>query len=146
MEQLNEIFLSIDKMFEGAEIDYRELKNSALDSKFFDDYHNQRIVNSFLFNYSKIQDKIGAKLFREVLYAQKEIESKNMLMRDVLNLLEKIGVLNSANEWERVREIRNALAHEYPFGVDERIENLQLAMEGYELIKKVYRKLKEFAG
>lgn len=146
MEQINEIFLSIDKMFEGAEIDYKELKNSVLDSKFFDDYMSQRIVNSFLFNYSKIQDKIGAKLFREVLYAQKEIESKNMLMKDILNLLEKIGVLNSANEWERVREIRNALAHEYPFSVDERIENLQLAMEGYGLIKEVYRKLKEFAG
>ncbi|NWF66334.1 MAG: hypothetical protein HXX81_02585 [Campylobacterales bacterium] len=128
----------------GCDIDYLELKSKEIDEKFFEDYLNQRIVNSFLFNFSKIQDKIGAKLFKKVLYVQKEIDSENTNMRDVLNLLEKLEVIESATDWDRVREIRNILSHGYPFSLLERIENIHLAMDGYEIIKKIYLNLKSY--
>ena len=40
----------------------------------FDDYSNVRVVNSFLFDFLKIQDKIGTKLFKKILYVAKEID------------------------------------------------------------------------
>lgn len=144
MNTVEWIFQSSDKMLEGAQIDYVSLKTVPMDENFFKNYDNIRIVNSFLFNFSKLQDKIGAKLFRTVLYEMKEIDEPNLPMIDILNLLEKLGILESAQEWEKLREIRNLLAHEYPFDEKERIENVQLALQGYESLKAIYERLKAF--
>jgi uncharacterized protein with HEPN domain len=142
MNEIKEIFKIIDTMISYCEIDYNELKSQKIDDSFFKDYHNVRLVNSFLFSYSKIQDKIGSKLFRKVLYELKEIDDEDMPMRDILNLLEKLSILDKASDWDRLREIRNNLTHEYPFDIQERIENIFLAFEGFELLKTIYENLK----
>ena len=141
---IKEIFRSCDEMIKSCDIDFNDLKNQIIDIKFFDDYNNTRIVNSFLFNFSKLQDKIGAKLFRKVLYDLKEIDEQNMPMIDILNLLEKLKILEDVKSWDRLREIRNSLAHEYPFEIEERVENIQMALNGYEELKKIYQNLKKF--
>jgi hypothetical protein len=133
----------IDSMMGNCTIDYDALQKSTIDKSFFDDYNNTRIVNSFLFNFSKLQDKIGAKLFKTVLYELKEIDTYSLTMIDVLHKLETLNILENAEQWERLREIRNILAHEYPFDVKERIENIGLAMEGFEELVKIYSRLKE---
>lgn len=130
MSEKEEIFKIIDVMMINCQIDYDELKSQEIDKNFFKDYQNTRIVNSFLFSYSKIQDKIGAKLFRKVLYEPKEIDDENMPMKDILNLLEKLSILQKASDWDRLRGIRNNLAHEHPFDIEERIENIHLALRG----------------
>ena len=144
MSELTEVFKTIDLLLKSCEIDYLELKNHKIDELFFADYGNQRIINSFLFNFIKIQDKIGAKLFKKVLYSQKEIDDESLPMKDVLNLLEKLKILDHSDNWERLREIRNALTHEYPFDIIERIENIKLAMDGYDTLTAIYQKLKIF--
>jgi len=145
-ETIQSIFLMIDTMMDNAEIDYEALQKSTIDASFFDDYNNTRIVNSFLFNFSKLQDKIGAKLFKTVLYELKEIDTFSLTMIDVLHKLEALNILESTEEWERLREIRNILAHEYPFDIEERVENIALAMEGYRALKSVYLRLKVLGG
>ncbi|WOE70321.1 hypothetical protein RZR97_01815 [Hydrogenimonas thermophila] len=67
-----------------------------------------------------------------------------MPMIDILNLLEKLEILDDIKSWDRLREIRNSLAHEYPFDIDERVENIQMALIGYEELKKIYQNLKKF--
>ena len=141
MSEKDEIFKIIDAMMGNCKIDYNELKSQNIDSGFFEEYQNIRIVNSFLFLYSKIQDKIGAKLFRKVLYELKEIDDENMPMKDILNILEKLSILEKASDWDRLMEIRNSLAHEYPFDIEERIENIHLALEGFELLQTIYKNI-----
>lgn len=141
MNEKDEIFKIIDAMMDNCKIDYNELKSQNIDSGFFEEYQNIRIVNSFLFSYSKIQDKIGAKLFRKVLYELKEIDDENMPMKDILNILEKLSILEKASDWDRLMEIRNSLAHEYPFDIEERIENIHLALEGFELLQTIYKNI-----
>lgn len=141
MNEKDEIFKIIDTMMDNCKIDYNELKSQNIDSGFFEEYQNIRIVNSFLFSYSKIQDKIGAKLFRKVLYELKEIDDENMPMKDILNLLEKLSILEKASDWDRLREIRNSLAHKYPFDIEVRIENIHLALEGFELLQTIYKNI-----
>jgi len=68
-----------------VKLDINDLKDKFIDTTFFDDYNNTRIVNSFLFNFSKVQDKIGAKLFKQLLYELQEIDSATLPMIDVLN-------------------------------------------------------------
>lgn len=125
----------------NARIDYEELQRHTIDEEFFQNYENVRIVNSFLFNFSKLQDKIGAKLFRQALYAMQEINDMNLPMVEVLSILEKLDVLQM-HEWQKLREIRNILAHEYPYDVQERIENIQLALEGFVILEKIFERLK----
>ena len=141
-EVLSSMFEHIDKMLVGCTIDYEALQSTTIDIHFFDNYENTRIVNSFLFNFGKLQDKIGAKLFKQVLYELKEIDTFELPMLDVLHMLEKMQILQSVQEWEKLREIRNVLAHEYPFEIEERVENIALALEGFVLLREIYEKLK----
>jgi hypothetical protein len=128
-------------LFRSADIDARELRKQRLDESLFEDYAKQRVVNSFLFNFMKIQDRIGAKLFRRVLFELKELDDESVPMRDILDRLEKLRILPSVERWERLREIRNAVAHEYPLDIEERVENITLALEGYEDLKAIFRSL-----
>lgn len=122
------------------------LKGISLTSNWFENYDNQRIVNSFLFNYIKIQDKIGAKLFKLLLFELKEINDHSIPMIDMLNILEKLEIIDSIDEWDKLREIRNALAHEYPSEIDDRIENIRLALEGYEKLKNYFQKISDYCN
>jgi len=142
-DELKEIFKVCDTMLESTTIDFNELQQKQIDINFFDDYTNTRLVNSFLFNFSKLQDKIGAKLFRKVLYELKEIENINMPMLDILNVLEKLSIIEDSNKWDELREIRNSIAHEYPFDISERVENIHLALGGFEILKSIYLNLKK---
>jgi hypothetical protein len=145
-EELKEIFNLCDTMFANADIDFNELMNAKIDETFFSDYANTRIVNSFLFNFSKLQDKIGAKLFKKVLYELKEIDTFSVPMIDVLNQLEKLEIIKETREWDELREIRNILSHEYPLDIEERVENIYLVLKNYEVLKSIYGNLKRSVG
>ena len=142
---LKPIFESLEGLFNSCEIDYALLKEQTLNEAWFKDYSNQRIVNSFLFNYIKIQDKLGASLFRKLLFSLREINNENLSMIDILNLLEKLEIIQSVAEWDRLREIRNVIAHEYSSDIEERLENMALALSGYEQIKRLYANIKQYA-
>ena len=144
MQALQDIIESIDTLITSADIDYNELLLKELNEDIFNDFNDQRIINSFLFNFTKLQDLTGAKLFKTVLIQLKEIDSYSIPMKDVLNILEKLNILNNADDWDLLREIRNAVAHEYPLDVAERIESLQMALRGYELLKKIFHNLKNY--
>ena len=145
MRELKAAFDAIEMLLKSCDIDYDELKRSNIDESFLSDYSNQRIVNSFLFNFIKIQNKIGAKLFKKILFALKEIDDFSVPMKDVLHILEKLNIIREADDWERLREVRNALAHEYPMDISERIENIALALRGYEIIRDIYQDLKKYS-
>ena len=139
---LQSMFEGIDRMFVGARIDLEALQKTPIDAAFFDTYEHIRIVNSFLYNLGKLQDRIGAKLFRKTLYELKEIDTLDLPMIDVLHHLERLDILDDATPWETLREIRNTLAHEYPFEIEERVENIALAFEGFAMLEKVYTRLR----
>ena len=141
---LNSIFESLDSLFKSCEIDYTVLIVQTLDASWLEDYSNQRIVNRFLINYIKIQDKLGASLFRKLLFSLREINNENLPMIDILNLLEKLEIIPSVASWDRLREIRNVITHEYPAETEERLENIALALSGYEQMKLLYANIKKY--
>jgi len=64
-----------DDTMRDGDIDYNELLFKELNEDIFNDFNDQRIINSFLFNFIKLQDLKGAKLFKTVLIQLKEIDS-----------------------------------------------------------------------
>ena len=69
-------------------------------------------IDQFLFRFAKLQDAMGAKLFKYLmLYLGEDIENKPFI--DILNRMEKIGLIDSANEWKELGSDRNELSHNY---------------------------------
>lgn len=144
MEELKNTIKAIEQLFVSCSIDYELLINEEINLEWFKNYDNQRIVNSFLFNYIKIQDKIGAKLFKNLLYSLKELDDFSIPMIDVLHLLEKLDIISSIDEWDKLREIRNILTHEYPFDIEERIGNIELSLESFNILLSLFNNIKTY--
>lgn len=144
-ETLSAVFKSIEQLFASCSIDFQILARENINEEWFKDYNNQRIVNSFLFNYIKIQDKIGAKLFRQLLLVLREIPDASVSMLDMLNLLEKLRIIDDVQQWDRLREIRNAIAHEYPSDIQERVDNIHLALSAFESLQGIFEHIKAYS-
>ena len=63
-----------------------------------------------IYRFSKLQDCMGAKLFKSVLLYQGENINRPFL--DILNQLEKMEIVN-IDEWFEIRDLRNEIAHDY---------------------------------
>jgi hypothetical protein len=71
------------------------------------------VCDQFTVRFGKLQDTIGAKLLPAVLELTRE-EGDLRAFIDKLNRLEKIGAIPSAEQWLKLREMRNQFAHDYP--------------------------------
>lgn len=71
------------------------------------------VLDQFSTRFAKLQDAMGAKLFPAVLELTKE-QGNYPAFLDKLNRLEKIGAIESADQWLILREMRNEFAHDYP--------------------------------
>jgi hypothetical protein len=137
---ISEIRKILDLHFDRAEKAFQEILNIQLDSDAFLDFEHIKTIDTFIYRFSKIQDYMGEKFFPSVLSALGEFKS-NMSLKDMLNRLERLELIPSANKWMGYREIRNTLTHEYPDNEDEVIEGIQLALTAYQEIKSIYRKI-----
>ncbi|MEI7840466.1 MAG: hypothetical protein WCJ11_08200, partial [Methylococcaceae bacterium] len=71
------------------------------------------VLDQFSTRFGKLQDAMGAKLFPAILELTKE-QGELKAFIDKLNRLEKIGAIQSADDWLLLREVRNAFSHDYP--------------------------------
>ncbi len=140
---LVEIINKVTQLFSSCDIDYELLNTADINEQWFEDYNNQRIVNSFLFNYIKIQDSIGARLFRQLLYQLREIDQMELSMIDILNHLERLAIIDNLASWDRLRTIRNTITQDYPDDLEECIENIKLTLNGYRQLKQIFRRIEQ---
>jgi hypothetical protein len=101
-------------------------------------------LDAVAMRYSKLQDMIGSKIFALLLEVMAEkIESNRFL--DMLNHLEKIGIIESVNFWIDLRNVRNFISHEYPEEPLLLIKNINLLYScSLKLLKFWEGLLKEF--
>lgn len=66
--------------------------------------------DQIIYRFSKLQDSIGAKLFKSLLLYQGENTNRPFL--DILNQLERMEVID-VDEWFEIRDLRNEIAHDY---------------------------------
>lgn len=100
-----------------------------------------RCLDQFIFRFSKLQDAMGAKLFRLVLeYLDEDVSA--LPMRDVLNRLERYQILPNANEWTYIRELRNKISHDYPLLESDTVSIMNDLFSRVPLHFEIYEKLK----
>jgi len=84
-----------------------------------DDTEVVKTIDSFIYRFTKIQDKMGEKLFPAILNEFQEYKP-NMPLIDVLNKLEKFELIDNVDMWIDFRKLRNNLTHDYPNSGDNR--------------------------
>jgi len=98
-------------------------------------------LDQYIFRFSKLQDIMGTRLFPLTLEALAEPLSDKAFI-DILNRLEKLGILDSAFGWIQLRKIRNDIAHEYPASIIERIEGINYLFDHTEDLKQIVERCK----
>lgn len=92
---------------------------------------------------AKLQDSIGEKIFKLILQKLKEeVEKKSFI--DILNRLEKLEILPSAEWWLKLRILRNILTHEYPDNPGFIAENLNNAVVQARKLLEFWQTLQKF--
>ena len=81
-------------------------------------------LDAFRVRFTDLQDVLGGKLFRSLLYLEEE-EPGSML--DILHQVEKRGLIPSLDAWRALRDVRNLLIRDYPKSAVERAEALTTA-------------------
>ena len=146
IEKLEKIFYQCDKDIIRINSSTNELKSiMPLDSKKYKALLDEEIktLDQFLFRFAKLQDTMGQKLFRTILlFLKEDIEGRAFI--DILNLMEKLHLLDSANEWKELRDDRNDLAHNYedePIIASEIINRLYYKKD---ILIGIYQTIKEY--
>lgn len=93
-------------------------------------------IDQLIFRFTKLQDELGNQTFRFLLeFLQEDIAGKPF--RDILNTLERLQIINSADTWLTLREIRNDLTHEYPLLVDQTVDKLNHLMLKLPVLEEI---------
>ncbi len=101
------------------------------------------ILDQFSTRFGKLQDLMGAQLFPAVLELTKEQGNLKAFI-DKLYRLEKIGAIDSADDWLLMREIRNAFSHDYPDDPELQAELLNKAFELAARLLEILKKISVF--
>lgn len=86
-------------------------------------------LDQFAYRFVRLQDTLGGRVFRRLLVEHFGEPYEDSSLRDVLDRLEKLGALASADRWGEIRAMRNALAHDYPETAAEKAAAVEIARE-----------------
>ncbi|MCL5031592.1 MAG: hypothetical protein M1480_21525 [Bacteroidetes bacterium] len=70
------------------------------------------LIDQLIYRFTKLQDAIGQKLFKNVLAILDE-DTANKSAIDIFNRLEQLEIIKDYDTWKDLRDLRNELAHEY---------------------------------
>ncbi|MCB5250051.1 MAG: nucleotidyltransferase domain-containing protein [Sulfurimonadaceae bacterium] len=98
-------------------------------------------IDQFLFRFSKLQDTIGDKIFKTILF-QYNPEFEKLTFIDFLHELEKKEILVSANDWQILRKARNNIAHQYDDEPEEMSQAINEIFAQFDTIKEIFFNLK----
>ena len=91
---------------------FQQITESSMDLAYSD---------QIIYRFSKLQDTMGAKLFRALLLYQGENINRPFL--DLLNRLESMDIIDVDN-WFEIRDLRNIIAHDYDADSETTVEVL----------------------
>ena len=141
---LNETIEAVNINIKRAKADSEEIASwNNLIPEIFENNEKRRTIDSFIFRFTKIQDLIGEKLFKEILDKVGEYR-RNMSVTEIIDRAEKLEVIDSADKWSNFRELRNSLSHEYPSNEAELIKDIRLAMDYFAEILRIYENITKY--
>jgi len=93
------------------------------------------------FRFSKLQDLLGTKIFREYLtILQYPVEEKNYL--ELLRELDREKIID-IDLWSEFRAVRNSISHDYPHEEGEKMEAMNYLIKNVEYLINITVKIKD---
>jgi hypothetical protein len=120
-----------------------EIETKNIDTMDVEDFENIKLIDTFVFRFMKLQDFMGEKLFKAFLIKTGDFRD-NMSFIDILDKLEKLEIIDSTEEWIKVRQLRNKIAHEYPDEQEEVIKDIKEAIKKVDYLDKTYKSIQNF--
>lgn len=135
-DNLNESYkhlIRLENAFTALQKNYSFPLNKDRFLKILESVEHLAYSDQIIYRFSKLQDCMGAKLFKAVLLYEGENINKPFL--DILNQLEAINII-SVDEWFEIRDLRNEIAHDYE-------DNEELAINILNTIFKLKKELED---
>jgi len=117
------------------------LQNNMLES--LEDFEAIKTIDAFVYRFVKLQDYMGQKLFKNFLKSLGE-DYDSLSFLDILDKLEKLGIIPKADEWIQIRKLRNKLTHEYPDNISLVKDEIILAIEKIRNFEEVLRVISSY--
>ena len=142
---INDILQKVNLHLSRAKQARQEIKSfkNKLNTESFNDFNTVKTIDSFIYRFIKLQDMMGDKLFRVFLDLLGEYKD-SMSLLDVLDKLEKLNIIESSSNWMQYRGLRNKLTHEYPSNEDEIVEGIEVALDVFVEIEKIFIDIQKY--
>ena len=101
-------------------------------------------LNTLIFRFSKLQDLLGVKIFREYLEFS-GINVGEFGFFDILKLIEKEKICD-IDTWNELRKLRNDIAHDYPHELDEMLEKINIFIKSSDKLVSIFDNIKRRYG
>lgn len=142
MKDIRIILQEIDKHKERLEYTKSKIEKWQLSQQLLENPEVAQTIDSFIFRFSKMQDSMEEKLFPLILETLGE-ETRNKPFIDILNRLERLEFIPSADEWKKLRNLRNSLTDTYPWEKEILLEEIKQAFKYSDEMVKIYLQIKE---
>ena len=118
--------------------------NSDIDIKWIEaldqNPHHSEMLDAFVARFSRLQDTIGDKLLPAILKLNLEPVGSQL---DNLFRAEKLGWIDSADQWVELRGLRNSLIHEYMTASENLLSALKKVIQLGDMLIKTQNLLKD---
>ncbi len=94
-------------------------------------------LDQFIYRFTKLQDSMARRLLPS-LYVLLEADTEPRPFLDVLHRLEQLNVITSVETWQRFRNLRNNLAHDYPENMQQTANTLNELLESWHELEEIY--------
>lgn len=146
IEKLKKIFYECDKHIQRLNSASNNMsKYMPLNTQKYINLQDDEVsyIDQFLFRFAKLQDAMGQKLFRTILvYLKEDVEGKPFI--DILNLMEKINLIDDANAWKQLRDDRNELSHNYEDEPEQMSKTINTLFHKKDILINIYQKIDEY--
>ena len=102
---------------------------------------NRDKLDVLAFRFSKLQDLLGTKIFREYLTVlQYPVEGKNFL--ELLKELDKEKIID-IDIWSEFRGVRSSISHDYPSEEDKKLAAINYLIKNVRYLIDITKKIKD---
>lgn len=103
------------------------------------------VLDQAAFRFMKLQDALGEKVLPGLLDETLDPLPAQSPFAQKLQRLERLGAIPSAHEWRVLREVRNALAHDYPDNPALQAASINRFLKGLESLLQAWRWVRRYA-
>lgn len=134
-QRIEKLRYSVEKNARLFPLDSEKLKNFGQEE--------EESLDAFILRYSQCVSIIQEQLFRGIaLLEQENINDKSN--RDKTLLMEKLGAIQSAEDFGSAAMLRNKFAHNYPEQSAVRMERMNLIMEEAKFVLATFRDIHSY--